>query len=44
MTQAIDIPDTPVAPYRVSKLNKIHATTIPESPDVSDKVRKSFDS
>ncbi|XP_045773514.1 mediator of DNA damage checkpoint protein 1-like isoform X2 [Maniola jurtina] len=36
MTQAMDIPDTPAHNRHVSK-NNIHATTIPESPEVSDK-------
>lgn len=39
MTQAMDIPDTPVHHRHISKVN-IHATTIPESPEVSDKVRE----
>ncbi|KAH9629511.1 hypothetical protein HF086_015841 [Spodoptera exigua] len=37
MTQAIDIPETPVTYKHVSKLNKAPTTLIPESPDVSDK-------
>ncbi|XP_046967817.1 silent chromatin protein ESC1-like [Vanessa cardui] len=37
MTQAIDVPETPVHSRHVSKLNAIHVTTIPESPDVSDR-------
>lgn len=36
MTQGIDIPDTPIHTKQVSKMNTI--TTIPESPDVSDRV------
>ncbi|XP_052742168.1 uncharacterized protein LOC112056307 [Bicyclus anynana] len=36
LTQAVDIPDTPVQNRHISKIN-IHATTIPESPEVSDK-------
>ncbi|XP_039756853.1 mediator of DNA damage checkpoint protein 1-like isoform X2 [Pararge aegeria] len=36
MTQAMDIPETPVHNRHISKLN-VHATTIPESPEVSDK-------
>ncbi|XP_034833055.1 myb-like protein X [Maniola hyperantus] len=36
MTQAMEIPDTPVHNRQVSKIN-IHATTIPESPEISDK-------
>lgn len=43
MTQAIDmpetqIPETPVSNRHVSRMNNIPITTIPESPDVSDKV------
>uniref|UniRef100_A0A2A4JIH5 Mediator of DNA damage checkpoint protein 1 n=1 Tax=Heliothis virescens TaxID=7102 RepID=A0A2A4JIH5_HELVI len=37
MTQAIDIPETPVVIKHVSKLNKVPTTLIPESPDVSDR-------
>ncbi|XP_022826571.1 titin-like isoform X2 [Spodoptera litura] len=37
MTQAIDIPETPVTFKHVFKLNKAPTTLIPESPDVSDK-------
>ncbi|CAH2090159.1 unnamed protein product [Euphydryas editha] len=37
MTQALDIPETPVHKKHVSKLNSVHATTIPESPEVSDR-------
>ncbi|XP_063828817.1 extracellular matrix-binding protein ebh-like [Ostrinia nubilalis] len=42
MTQAIDmpetqIPETPVSNKHISKANRIPVTTIPESPDVSDK-------
>ncbi|XP_050344183.1 uncharacterized protein LOC126769435 [Nymphalis io] len=37
MTQAIEVPETPVHRRHVSKLNTIHVTTIPESPDVSDR-------
>lgn len=40
MTQALDIPETPVQKKHVSKLNSVHATTIPESPDISDRVKK----
>lgn len=38
MTQALDIPETPVATKHVSKLYKAPTTVIPESPDVSDRV------
>ncbi|KAJ8719454.1 hypothetical protein PYW08_011629 [Mythimna loreyi] len=38
MTQAIDIPETPVVACRhVTKLHKAPTTVIPESPDVSDR-------
>ncbi|XP_075977075.1 uncharacterized protein LOC142977204 [Anticarsia gemmatalis] len=37
MTQAIDIPETPVPTRQVSKLTTTTTTMIPESPDVSDK-------
>lgn len=37
MTQAIDIPDTPMVIKHVSKINKAPTTLIPESPDVSDR-------
>ncbi|CAH2041631.1 unnamed protein product, partial [Iphiclides podalirius] len=37
MTQALDIPDTPVVNRHVTKLNNLPSTTIPESPDCSDK-------
>ncbi|XP_026492952.2 uncharacterized protein LOC113398431 [Vanessa tameamea] len=37
MTQAIDVPETPIHSRHISKLNTIHVTTIPESPDVSDR-------
>ncbi|XP_041981540.1 mediator of DNA damage checkpoint protein 1-like [Aricia agestis] len=37
MTQALDIPDTPVVSRHVSKFSHIHVTTVPESPDMSDK-------
>lgn len=43
MTQALDIPDTPVVNRHVTKLNNLPSTTIPESPDCSDKVCKSFE-
>lgn len=36
MTQAIDIPETPISTKHISKLAPV--TTIPESPDVSDRV------
>lgn len=36
MTQPINVPDTPIPMRHMSKLNS--ATTVPESPDVSDKV------
>ncbi|XP_038212690.1 uncharacterized protein LOC119832932 [Zerene cesonia] len=35
MTQALDIPDTPVANRFVSRIHQV--TTVPESPDASDK-------
>lgn len=39
MTQAIDIPETPVVTCKhVTKLHKAATTVIPESPDVSDRV------
>lgn len=39
MTQAIEIPETPVVAYKnVTKLHKAPTTLIPESPDVSDRV------
>ncbi|XP_013136323.1 PREDICTED: putative uncharacterized protein DDB_G0267840 [Papilio polytes] len=37
MTQALDIPDTPVVNKHASKLINFPHTVIPESPDVSDK-------
>ncbi|XP_030032831.2 extracellular matrix-binding protein ebh [Manduca sexta] len=37
MTQAIDIPETPVSNHYVSRINKVPITMVPESPDVSDK-------
>ncbi|XP_050550083.1 titin homolog [Spodoptera frugiperda] len=37
MTQAIDIPETPVTFKHVTKLNNAPTTLIPESPDVSDR-------
>ncbi|CAG9583019.1 unnamed protein product [Danaus chrysippus] len=36
MTQALDIPETPVRNHAVSKVNNL-ITTIPESPDLSDR-------
>lgn len=38
MTQAIDIPDTPVCSSGIPRFNKAGVTTVPESPDVSDRV------
>jgi hypothetical protein len=38
MTQALDVPETPISTKHISKLNKVPVTTIPESPDVSDRV------
>lgn len=35
MTQAIDIPETPLPSKHVSKMSKLPTTMIPESPDVS---------
>lgn len=40
MTQALDIPDTPVVNRHITKINNLPSTTIPESPDCSDKVNK----
>lgn len=37
LTQAIDVPETPVQNKCISKINN-QCTTIPESPDVSDRV------
>ncbi|XP_068629955.1 putative leucine-rich repeat-containing protein DDB_G0290503 [Battus philenor] len=37
MTQALDIPDTPIVNRHVSKLTNLPNTIIPESPNVSDK-------
>ncbi|CAH0755180.1 unnamed protein product [Diatraea saccharalis] len=37
MTQAIDIPETPISTRHISKFNKAPTTTVPESPDVSDR-------
>ncbi|KAL4715729.1 hypothetical protein ACJJTC_006308 [Scirpophaga incertulas] len=37
MTQAIDIPDTPISTKYGSRLMKVPITIVPESPDVSDK-------
>lgn len=37
MTQALDVPETPVRNQAVYKVNNL-ITTIPESPDVSDRV------
>lgn len=41
MTQAINVPETPVQSRCISKLN-VQVTTIPESPDFSDRVRNIF--
>lgn len=41
MTQALDIPETPVVAVKhVTKLHKAPTTVIPESPDVSDRVSR----
>ncbi|CAG5043682.1 unnamed protein product [Parnassius apollo] len=37
MTQALEIPETPIVNRHISKLNNFATTTIPESPDVNDK-------
>ncbi|XP_052748746.1 uncharacterized protein PF3D7_1120600-like [Galleria mellonella] len=37
MTQALDIPETPITYRHISRINNVPITTIPESPDVSDK-------
>ncbi|KAM3958808.1 LOW QUALITY PROTEIN: uncharacterized protein ACR2FA_007214 [Aphomia sociella] len=37
MTQALDIPETPIIPRHASRINNVPITTIPESPDVSDR-------
>lgn len=42
MTQAIDIPDTPICTRGISRFNKAGITTVPESPDVSDRVSNLF--
>ena len=38
MTQALDVPETPVRGRGAPRVNEIATTTIPESPDVSDRV------
>ncbi|XP_059046666.1 uncharacterized protein LOC131842157 [Achroia grisella] len=37
MTQALDIPETPITSRHITRINNVPITTIPESPDVSDK-------